>query len=300
MIQVTDEYLSLNRKIQLKELEILKVFQDICRRHNLRYFAVGGTCLGAVRHKGFIPWDDDIDVGMPYEDYVQFLEIAKTELPENYGLLTYMNCKHGGFNFCKLHDKNTAFLSPYQKPYHDIYTGMFIDIFPWHGSPKSRTTEKFLSILRDNVLKKLNRKIRCPLAWSKSFGKVSWFLLWPMRLFLPHYFFSVLQEKIMSKYPFGCSDRVTFPESNHRSKYGCNPAIFPYSFFDGTVELPFEDTTIAVPRDYKGYLAMDFGDDYMQLPPEEKRFSHHGENAIIDFERPCAYYMEHPEAWDKR
>ena len=69
------------RSVQLRELEILKVFQDICSRHNLRYFAIGGTCLGAVRHKGFIPWDDDVDVAMPYEDYAKFKAIARTELP---------------------------------------------------------------------------------------------------------------------------------------------------------------------------------------------------------------------------
>ncbi|MBR1604027.1 MAG: LicD family protein [Synergistaceae bacterium] len=71
------------RKIQLAELDIFKAFKAICDRHNLRYFAIGGTCIGAIRHKGFVPWDDDMDVAMPYEDYKKFFEIAKTELPEH-------------------------------------------------------------------------------------------------------------------------------------------------------------------------------------------------------------------------
>lgn len=85
---LSNEDMTLTRRIQLKELEILKVFQNICRRHGLRYFAIGGTCLGAVRHKGFIPWDDDIDVAMPYEDYLEFQRIAETDLPDNYGILS--------------------------------------------------------------------------------------------------------------------------------------------------------------------------------------------------------------------
>ncbi|MBQ3376643.1 MAG: LicD family protein, partial [Synergistaceae bacterium] len=70
--------------MQLVELDIFKAFKAICEKHNLRYFAIGGTCIGAVRHHGFIPWDDDMDVAMPYEDYVKFFEVAPSELPEKY------------------------------------------------------------------------------------------------------------------------------------------------------------------------------------------------------------------------
>ena len=108
---LSNEDMTLTRRIQLKELEILKVFQDICRRHGLRYFAIGGTCLGAVRHKGFIPWDDDIDVAMPYEDYLEFQRIAETDLPESYGILNPHTTKHCRFDYyIKLHDKTTSLM----------------------------------------------------------------------------------------------------------------------------------------------------------------------------------------------
>ena len=108
---LSNEDMTLTRRIQLKELEILKVFQDICRRHGLRYFAIGGTCLGAVRHKGFIPWDDDIDVAMPYEDYLEFQRIAETDLPDNYGILSPHTSKHCLFDYyTKLHDKTTSLM----------------------------------------------------------------------------------------------------------------------------------------------------------------------------------------------
>ena len=77
------------RQLQLYELNLLKTFADICEKNNLRYYMIGGTILGAVRHKGFIPWDDDIDIGMPREDYIRFLEIAQKSLPHQYKILNY-------------------------------------------------------------------------------------------------------------------------------------------------------------------------------------------------------------------
>lgn len=74
------------RKLQLAELNIIKLFMEICRKENLRYFMIGGTMLGAIRHKGFIPWDDDVDIGMPREDYDRLFELLKDGkyLPENF------------------------------------------------------------------------------------------------------------------------------------------------------------------------------------------------------------------------
>ena len=74
------------RRLQFIELEVMKLFSGICDKHHLRYYLVGGTMLGAVRHNGFIPWDDDMDVGMPRPDYERFLKVVKNELPEGFEL----------------------------------------------------------------------------------------------------------------------------------------------------------------------------------------------------------------------
>ncbi|MBQ9434086.1 MAG: LicD family protein [Synergistaceae bacterium] len=283
-----DSSLTLTRRIQLKELEILKVFQDICKRHNLRYFAIAGTCLGAVRHKGFIPWDDDVDVAMPYEDYVKLLELPQNELPEHYQVLNLHYVKSNSFTyFSKFHDTRTTFIELSRIKFKNAYFGAFIDIFPMHGLPKSKTVRKLLKAFFA-VCKNLNYKRRHPYSKEQTLrGKMLWILAMPFKLLVPYYFFSRLHEKIMRHYPFGCSDSVNFPTSYRRE--------LPYEPFKETIDLPFEDTTVAVPKGYDRYLTMTYG-DYMTPPPEKDRIPAHAQGGIIDLDRPYTYYQTHPEA----
>ncbi len=285
------------RRVQLKELEILKIFQDICGRHNLRYFAIGGTCIGAVRHKGFIPWDDDIDVAMPYEDFVKFIALAENELPEKYGIMHYTHSKHYTLNyFIRVHDKSTSFIQSYFREYTDRYEGIFIDVYPVHGLPKSEFATKIV-MAKAHFFKKCNYKLRFPISTCPSLhGKIFWLTMSPLKLFLPYYYFTLKQEKMMSKYPFGCSDKVIFPWRREKPYEGSKKRnIFMYEDFKDTLEVPFEDGTIRIPAGYDSYLRSDFG-DYMSLPPEEERISHHSEGTIIDFDRPYTYYIAEKEA----
>ncbi|MBO5987370.1 MAG: LicD family protein, partial [Lachnospiraceae bacterium] len=94
------------RKLQLTILELLKLFKEICEKHHLRYFMVGGTMLGAIRHQGFIPWDDDLDVGMPRPDYEKFIKIAKQELPAGFLFLNYKQDEKYKRYFSRIVDQN--------------------------------------------------------------------------------------------------------------------------------------------------------------------------------------------------
>lgn len=286
-----DDNLSLTRKLQLKELEILKVFQEVCKRHNLRYFAIGGTCLGAVRHKGFIPWDDDIDVAMPYEDYTKFLEIAKSELPPTYGILDFTAKHWTGDCYCKLHDTRTTLIEDDKRSFPDRYCGVFIDIFPLHGSSPNKFVQQLLSYSY-YLFTSINNKIRFPFSYYTSLkSRLSWVLSYPLRL-LPYDCLSIKHQNLMRRYPFGCSDKIIFPWRRPQpSREGWYTNIFPYEDFKSAFAMPFEDTIIFVPAGYDEYLRMEFG-SYMQLPPEEKRVSYHSHNAIVDFERPYTYYAE--------
>lgn len=117
------------RQLQKTELSILKRFKQICDKHHLRYYLYGGTLLGAVRHEGFIPWDDDVDVCMPYSDYEIFLNVAKKELGEDYFLQTSESDKHFVAPFAKIRLNNSTFLDSKFAKRH-INHGIWIDIFP--------------------------------------------------------------------------------------------------------------------------------------------------------------------------
>ena len=291
-----DDNSSLIRRVQLKQLEIIKVFQDICRRHGLRYFAIGGTCLGAIRHGGFIPWDDDTDIGMPYEDYLKFTEIAKTELPPNYALYGHRHPKSFKVAYAlRIHDTNTSFFPKECEGIKDFDMGIHIDLLIMNGMPAGKLARKIL-LAKMGFYRLLNTLMRLQLIRSKSvfravIKRVIYLLFTPIRLLRPYYYFTVKQEQLLSKYPFDCSDRIMFAWRDFTSSpEGWYKMIFLHDDFKSSVEVPFEDTTIAVPVHYDRYLTMDYG-DYMRLPPEEQRMTH-VQDMIVDFEKSYTYYLE--------
>ena len=285
-----DNNLELVRKIQRVELDIFKAFKAICEKHNLRYFAIGGTCIGAIRHKGFIPWDDDMDVAMPYEDYVKFFEVAPDELPDYLvarDFLAQSSRYFWGAFYRKIHNIKTAFIEAHNLNHKDDFGGIFIDIFPINGLPRGKLRQKiFIFIVR--MLRKCDFVLRYELHETL---KKKLFLLFTRKV--PFYYFANLIKNIVSKYKFDFSDKIIFPwrslPGDPQGKY--YKSIFYYEDFENYLEVPFEDTTMRVPVGYDRYLTMDFG-DYMQLPPEEERISSHSQGGIIDFERSYKYYQE--------
>ena len=128
-------------RIQQIEFDIMQQIDSICRAHDLTYFAIGGSVLGAVRHQGFIPWDDDIDIGMPRKDYEEFLKYASEELPKGYFLQTFFTEKKSPFYFAKVRKDNTKFVEYYLRDL-DIHQGLFVDIFPFDNVPVNESTKK--------------------------------------------------------------------------------------------------------------------------------------------------------------
>ena len=124
------------RSLQLTEVNILKLFAEICEKHHLRYYMVGGTMLGAIRHKGFIPWDEDMDVGMPRPDYEKFMAICRSELPDGYDLRTFRQNADYKRAFSKLVDKRVTITN--DSNVKTTYEYAWLDIFPFDGMPKNR------------------------------------------------------------------------------------------------------------------------------------------------------------------
>ena len=119
--------------LQKRILDIFREVRDILDRNGITYFAIGGTCIGAVRHGGFIPWDDDLDIAVPIEQFGRMLDLLKAELPPHLELYTGAERKHYRYIFVKVTDNRTTFIEKTEIGYPDAYKGVFIDIMPISG-----------------------------------------------------------------------------------------------------------------------------------------------------------------------
>ncbi len=135
------------------DLRLVKEFLKICKKHNLKYYIIGGTLLGAIRHKGFIPWDDDVDIAMMRDDYEEFLKVASKELPEDMKLTTFYNNKKYRYYLPRIEDLNTEII---EKRYEHLgeKSHLFIDIFPIDGTPNNKILRKiyYFRILFNRML----------------------------------------------------------------------------------------------------------------------------------------------------
>lgn len=280
------------RRVQQSALEVLKAFQKVCDEHHLTYFAIAGTCIGAVRHNGFIPWDDDIDVGMPYPDYKKLCELLSADGVGQYSLIDPHSCLHYTLPYAKLHDTKTTFIEDHARKYPDRYSGIFMDIFPIFGLPRGRVQRAVLpriALLQD----RLNLCMRFGIdEESSAAGRFLWCACAPLRPLLRYDHFITMQEKLFGAIPYDASDKVLFgwrpipkPDSPFTYKN-----IFYYEDFSETISVPFEEISIMIPKGYDRYLTMDFG-DYMQPPPVDEQKPIHSD-ALIDFEKPYRYYAE--------
>ena len=271
------------REVQLKELEILQEIKRICEKNNITYFLSCGTLLGAVRHQGFIPWDDDVDICMPYEDYVRFLEACESQLNERFVLQNCYTEPNDHKAFSKIRMNQTAFLPPHYTKYH-IHHGLPVDIFPLTGAPGNSFVQKIkrklfsLSnyILDDNYLRSTYDK------YSKEFGKGKMkllFLFYRIPIRLRRHFYDFCLKRFLKP----CAGRKNVAE------IWWNMDFYPARIFESSVPMLFEGENFPAPAGYKEYLTIQYG-DYMQPPPPEKRQGH-GE-MIIDLENDYKIYLE--------
>lgn len=275
---------TITRQVQRVILEIYKEFQRVCDQHNLRYYAIGGTCIGAVRHQGFIPWDDDIDVAMPYEDYQKLRSLRNSFQPPfefyDYNTHKFYNCL-----FFKLHDVNTTFIEQSAVNYPDRFTGCYIDIMPICAAPDYDRQQVSL-IQKALMYGKLNHAQRFPIVEKERLiGKALWLSNVPFRLTKPFNYWSEKMEQAFSQNRFGATSKILFGWRHNRERM-----LFDYADFCDYIKIPFEDTTMRVPIGYDNYLRKDFG-DYMTLSPEKERVSMHP-TAVIDLQKSFREYAK--------
>ena len=269
------------REMQLKLVDILKCMDSVCKKNNIRYYLIGGSTLGAVRHKGFIPWDDDIDVAMPRKDYERFLKIAKEELPPYYEIRNYKTHPNGHvYHWTKIEDNRTTLVVDWHK--HLNYAGgIFIDLFPLDGVSKY----KFIRKLHFNLLFLFTKKLFYTSYRESNTGKVikSPFIL------------KILQSNVARRFIHRTIQCLITIYDYDKSKYVANYTgewmmreIMLKEYFGTPGLLTFEGLLFNVPEKYDLYLKNLYG-DYMKLPPEEKRVSLH-EYYLVDLNSPNSTY----------
>lgn len=258
-----------------KMINVLKIFISFCEKHRLRYSLAYGSVLGAVRHKGIIPWDYDVDVYMPRPDYLKFIDIFDRQGPEGYHILTPQKTSFYPEPFAKIADSNTSLVFT---KFFPVDYGIFIDIFPLDGA-SSNIVDCKKDYVRFNFLIRLFRLCQTSMNLKESLQMI-------YRGGYKHVFLSILvspfkktiryycikkAQKIYNNNQYGVTDNVI---QYRDDSYGLEKSWFPRKWIEDTIEVPFENITARIPKDFDDYLRHYYG-DYMQLPPEDKRDDRH-------------------------
>ncbi|MBN1040024.1 LicD family protein [Clostridium botulinum] len=257
-------------EIQKIEFNILKKFANVCEENNLRYYLCGGTLLGAIRHKGFIPWDDDIDILMPRPDFIKFQELSKKFVMGND--LKVCSSYLGNLNdpFCKIFNVKTIMEKEYAQDNFDNH--IWIDIFPMDGLPMSEKKVKRIfskvAIARA-AIRTIKVKIEISDKISKTKGKaVMKKILQPI--------FRLIGCKPIVKYIDNLSQKYNFDDSFYVGGiafgYGIQEKMVKKEYIQA-IKVEFEGELFNAPRCWNTYLKNLYG-DYMQLPPKEQQVAH--------------------------
>lgn len=269
-------------EIQKCILSIYEVTKEILEKHGIRYYAIGGTAIGAVRHKGFIPWDDDMDIAVPVEEFKKLIGIAQHELPDGLELCFYGNYPKYAHVFMKVHDTATTFIEEFDFPCAANYKGVWLDIMPLGGIPKPDGEQK--NYIRESRACWRTVREACYTFSEKNTlkSKLAWIAYQPRVRRLGKNSVEAWLD-FLAEHPFGGSELTGYTWSPQLLP----KLAFPTEWFSDYMEMPFEDTTIRVPVGYDQYLTQQFG-DYMTIPPEDQQVTHGG---FVDLDHSYRLYQ---------
>ena len=253
------------RDLQLSIFEVMLELKRVCDENHLRYTLFGGTCLGAIRHGGFIPWDDDADFAMPRSDLNKLLNLYKNgAFKGEYVLQSYDPEKepHYSEGMMRLRKKNTLCVIDYHRSAGYNELGVFVDIFPLDPIKKSANVRRLWS--RYHLVQRcLGNKISAKTPTLKS--KLLRFVLRPFS-----------KESLLAKRESICK-KINDEDADFcidlNSKEGLKKGVFDKGIVFDTIDKPFEGVLFKVPNDYDKFLKYVYG-DYMKLPPENERVGH--------------------------
>lgn len=253
------------------DLEIVKTVVKICDENNLLYYMLGGTMLGAIRHKGFIPWDDDIDLGLPRKDYETFLRIAPNLLPSHYKLVNYKTDPNYHYYITRILDTNTKVIEN-RFASEGKYTSASIDIFPLDGSPNGNIARWYFckKLLIHRAASSLHFK-KVIDKRKRPFGEellLKFIKLFPTDKMFDFYNQLAICDKMLKQYDMSESLYTGNCMGAYRDK-----ELIPTEWYGVDSFYEFENIRLRGIKEYHKYLSQLYG-DYMQLPPEDNRRIH--------------------------
>lgn len=255
------------KHIREMELELLREIDRICRNNKIQYFLSGGTMLGAVRHKGFIPWDDDIDIAMLRDDYERFKQACIEQLPKKYKYQSYTNKDGYHYFFDRITINETYFSTKYSDKF-DMQKGISTDIFVFDKT----SDKKFFQKLHFSLLMKL--RLVMNVRWINQPRKDKSYLLSKILLPVLRLFsmdtYSKWYDKLLRFYEKKNTSTVLAPATDHKWR-----GVMPKVWFEKVTDAPFENVMSYIPTGYDSYLKQWYCEDYMELLPLSMRIGSH-------------------------
>lgn len=259
------------KKLTLEELRevqigILKYIDKVCKENNLTYFLNYGSLIGAVRHKGFIPWDDDVDISMPREDYEKFIKICENKKNDKYEVWNYENTSWYYNPFLVVIDNTTIIPDKYKKERQD--TSCFVDVFPIDKFNDTKFIKKikFLTILQSVCYRKRKYLDLSNVYYKKWMRIILFYILYFVK---PRFFTKLILKLIKNN---------TTPNGKLEGFIACGDSneVFKSGIYGGgEIKLEFEKEQFYAPKNYHIILTGIYG-DYMTPPPKDKQIPPHG------------------------
>jgi lipopolysaccharide cholinephosphotransferase len=260
------------RKLQLVELDILKEIHRVCKENKIKYWLTGGTLIGAIRHNGFIPWDDDIDIAMCREDYNKFLIVAPKELKTDLHLQNWEFEPNFGPPYTKVRKNNTVLVEAGSQ-YADIHHGIFVDVFVYDKFPLKKIDIIKVKFSMQILLRML--LVKSGITPWKGINRTSpywWAFFLPFRVIA-----KFVSLSYMKKVYKNCVQKANHTDSQwlfNSCESNDEKHPIPEKYVKKVVLHRFEDSEFYIPTEYDKLLRHFYG-DYMKLPPPEQREGHH-------------------------
>lgn len=265
------------KDVQNRILEVMKFIDHVCRENDIEYFIMGGTALGAIRHGGFIPWDDDLDIFMTPQNYEKFRKVFNTLKKEKF-VLQEWKIVDEFLEYAKVRMNGTTFIEEVYKDCKDMHHGIYVDIMILHKCPNNKIIQKMIYYASKYVtLVALSQR-----NWKPKNGKQK--LALDLLKILPNKVLSKISYKLIYKYDNLRSD---FSYCYFITKAKFTQGIFQSNMFNRPIDINFEDTVLMGPTDIVRYLEYRYG-DYMKLPSiEEQKAAVHADifDTEIGFEK---------------